>query len=453
MRHQRRVKGREPTMAFAGEPLDTEDARIWHLESPTIAGHTCKVAVVERVPGVDPLDGLRGAFAERLTRVPRCRERVALDPGDGSRPCWCVDETFDVDRHVRRAPAPDGLGRDGLLALAGELMGARLDRARPLWSVDVVPALTDGTWALVWRVHHCMADGMTLMRWADELLWDPPDAPASSPSPSPAENAAVEREHARARWRHLAEMAELAEHAPGALARELRPVEAHSPFAGTVGTTRRLAFARCSLDDLRAIGHAAGDGTTVNDVLLTAVGGGVRRWVDARGVRLPAVRIKVPVSLHATGGADDLGNRDSFMFVDVPLGHDDPLACLRSVHRETRTRKHHDDAYVIDALEHSPSVGRALTRVAMSPHEFMVNVSNVPGPRAPRSVLGGRVRELYSIAEVAPQHALRVSAVSLAGTMFVGLNTDPAVVPDVATIAAGIEQSAAELLHAVGARP
>lgn len=87
----------------------------------------------------------------------------------------------------------------------------------------------------------------------------------------------------------------------------------------------------------------------------------------------------------------------------------------------------------------------------MSPHEFMVNVSNVPGPRTPRSVLGGRVRELYSIAEVAPHHALRVSAVSLAGTMFVGLNTDPAVVPDVAAIAAGIEQSAGELLHAVGA--
>ncbi|HEX4777648.1 MAG TPA: wax ester/triacylglycerol synthase domain-containing protein [Acidimicrobiia bacterium] len=440
-------------MAFAGEPLDTEDARIWHLESATIAGHTGKVAVVDRVPGVDPLDGLRCAFAERLTRVPRCCECVEPGPGDGERLYWRTDDTFDVDRHVRRAPAADGLDRDGLLALAGELMAARLDRDRPLWSVDVVPALADGTWALVWRVHHCMADGMTLMRWADELLWDPTDPPAApaSTSPPPVEHAAVEREHARARWRHLAEMAELAEHAPGALARELRPVEVHSPFAGTVGTTRRLAFARCSLDDLRAIGHATGDGTTVNDALLTAVGGGIRRWADARGIRLPAVRVKVPVSLHVAGEHDDLGNRDSFMFVDVPLGHDDPLARLRAVHRETRRRKQHDDAHVIDALERSRSVGRAVTRVTMSPHEFMVNVSNVPGPRTPRSVLGGRVRELYSIAEVAPHHALRVSAVSLAGTMFVGLNTDPAVVPDVAAIAAGIEQSAGELLHAVGA--
>ncbi len=437
------------------EPLDHEDARILALESATIVGHTCKVGIVERVPGVDPLTALRAEMARRIARVPRCCQCVRAQDGAAGTWCWADDGRFDIDEHVCAAPVTGTVDRAGLLAVAGRLMARRLDRDRPLWSIDVVPHLDDDTWAFVWRVHHCMADGMTLMRWADELLWDAP-ADATTASTSQAEHEATERAVARARWRHLAELAEiaeLAEHAPGALARELRPVEAHSPFAGAVGTTRELACARCALDDLRAIGHAVGDGVTVNDVLLTAVGGAIRRWAEDRGVHLPVVRIKVPVSMHVSGAADDLGNRDSFMFVDVPLSHDDPVARLRTVHAETRRRKRHEDARVIDALERVAPFSRAVTRVTMSPHEFMVNVSNVPGPRTPRSVLGGAVRELYSFAEVAPHHALRVSAVSLAGTMFVGLNTDPAVVPDVVSLADGIEASTAELLDAVGARP
>ena len=70
-------------------------------------------------------------------------------------------------------------------------MTGRLDRTRPLWDLELLPACGDGHWALVWRVHHAMADGMTMMHWASDLLWDePPQAPgaakvADPPSPTP----------------------------------------------------------------------------------------------------------------------------------------------------------------------------------------------------------------------------------------------------------------------------
>jgi hypothetical protein len=82
----------------------------------------------------------------------------------------------------------------------------------------------------------------------------------------------------------------------------------------------------------------------------------------------------------------------------------------------------------------------------MSPHVFGVNVSNVPGPRERRTVHGAPVVELYSIAEIAPHHALRASAVSLAGSMFISLNADPGAVPEVGVLASGIETSMAELV-------
>jgi hypothetical protein len=79
------------------------------------------------------------------------------------------------------------------------------------------------------------------------------------------------------------------------------------------------------------------------------------------------------------------------------------------------------------------------------PHEYSLNVSNVPGPAGPIHVLGRRVEALYSIAEVAPHHALRVAAVSLAGSMYIGLCADPDIVPDLDGLTANLRWSLDEL--------
>src|SRR5438874_13539898 len=54
------------------EPLEPEDLRILRLESPTVAGHTCKVAIFDPVPHAPPLELFRERVATRIARVPRC---------------------------------------------------------------------------------------------------------------------------------------------------------------------------------------------------------------------------------------------------------------------------------------------------------------------------------------------------------------------------------------------
>jgi hypothetical protein len=122
--------------------------------------------------------------------------------------------------------------------------------------------------------------------------------------------------------------------------------------------------------------------------------------------------------------------------------------------RSRADRENRHDARAIYALgraaARAPSpVRRAVQRLVHSPHEYSLNVSNVPGPATPVYVLGHRVDGLYSIAEIAPRHALRVAAVSLAGMLYAGLCADPEVLPDLDGFARDIELSVGELLARV----
>lgn len=433
------------------ERLTAEDERILRLEDETIAGHTCKIMIVDRPAGVMPLAAVRTRIAQRIARVPRCRQRVvSIQHGREVAPCWCDDEQFSVDGHVRPAALDHVVDRSELLALVGRLMAGRLDRNRPLWSIDVVDPLDDGLFALVWRIHHCIADGMTAMRWASTLLWD--DSPADTdraPSATGTGNARPARGGDLERFRDAVEHGA---RTAATLARELRPTSASSLLSAPAGTERTIAFARCSLDEMRAVGRGV-DGATVNDVLLAVVAGGMRTWLISRGAPLHTIRLKVPVSMHNTAGVD-AANRDSFLFVDVPLDGVDPVERLRTIRRETTARKERHDAQTLysafDAIGHVAPLGHAVTRLTMSPHVFAVNVSNVPGPRDVPTLLGVPVGELYSLAEIAPHHLLRVAAVSLAGSLFIGLTVDPRAVPDVTVLAAGIEASMAQLATGAG---
>jgi diacylglycerol O-acyltransferase len=163
------------------------------------------------------------------------------------------------------------------------------------------------------------------------------------------------------------------------------------------------------------------------------------------------VRVKVPVSLHNEG--DDAGNRDSFFSLGLPLNEPDPEARLAAVHAATTVRKAEHDAEEMDRLmrrlsSQSPALERLCGRLERNPRRFAVNVSNVPGPRDPMAVLGAPVVSIHSIAEIGERHALRVSVVSLAGTLYFGFVADPAIVDGLESMAAGVEREAAALIAA-----
>jgi WS/DGAT/MGAT family acyltransferase len=455
------------------ERLSGEDTRILRLESEVIAGHTLKLAVTEPGDHGRPVtvERLRRRVESRLDRLPRARQRLAPTPLRIATPAWVDDTGFDIRNHVRVASEPVD-DRAALMGLVGKVMAERLDHARPLWCVDVVGPDGEGRTAVVIRIHHCMADGVTALRMLSELLWDEddgedpgsPDAWVPEPTPgSPrllASGVAARlgglargvRGGARAaisprRWREGGrELAAL----PGTLRRELWPLGADSAFDRRIGGDREVAFTACELGDLKRIEHASGTGVTVNDVVLAVVAGAIRRWLGTHDEPMQEMRVQIPVSMHHRDeDPDSLGNRDSFLFCDLPISEPDPRARLAAINAETRSRKEHHDPDELYSFFHSLSHVRPIYRLASGlasgPREFTLSVSNVPGPREPVGLLGARVTELYSVAEPADRHALRASAVSLAGRMGFGFCTDPGAVPGVAELADGLDASLEEL--------
>lgn len=143
---------------------------------------------------------------------------------------------------------------------------------------------------------------------------------------------------------------------PGAVLRELGHPGTRSPFDRPITASRELAFTVAGLAEVKAIGASRPSRATVNDVLLAIVAGGLRDWLGVSGAAGPHLHAQVPVSLHHRDeSASDLGNRDSFINVDLPLAEADPLVRLDLISAETTKRKHLGDAQELYDLVHQPS--------------------------------------------------------------------------------------------------
>jgi WS/DGAT/MGAT family acyltransferase len=439
--------------------LSAEDAELLKREAGCIRGHTCKVLLVEESEqgAVPSVEQLRASIAARLDSAPRLRQRLAYAPLRLGHPVWVDDREFDIGRHVRATPTPGRLSREGLEGVVAELMAGRLDPAHPLWQLNVIEHLDDGTMALVWRIHHAMADGTTVMRLGARVLWsDSPDTvpqPATEWTPLPVPSGAsllvrglADRTLTRRHRGHSIPSVHSLHASAATIARELGPAAAVTGLATRAGWTRKVAFAATPVADCKRAGKTVDAAITVNDVVLSLVAGGMRQWLRHRHGPTEGIRAKVPVSLHRADEPDGVANRDSYFFVDLPVDEPDPVKRLRAINRETQERKLSHDAETLYRLGAHPFVAHW----AMSPRVFTFNVSNVRGPAHDVYVLGSRVSEMYSVAEIAPRHALRLAVVSAAGSLFFGLCADREVVDDLDVLAEGIERSADELLAVAG---
>ena len=418
--------------------LSADDAHILGLESAVISGHTLKLVILEPASGPLDLDALRTAVAERLSSQPRATQRIDTS---GSEPRWTAATAFDISDHIRRREDAACASRADLWRAVSTLMSEHLDRERPLWTLDLIGPLGDGREAIAVRIHHAMADGIAAVRFLDDVLWD------RHAEPGPRESRPGVRTDSTQRSK-VDEVLRM----PAAMHRELGHRGSRSPFDRPISAARELAFTVAPLSELKTIGASRPTRATVNDVLLGIVAGGLRSWLSAGAGALPRLRAQVPVSLHHRDEGAEVGNRDSFLNIDLPLAEPDPLTRLDRISAETRKRKHLDDADELYDLFHAlgrvKRVGEAVQRLAGSAREFSLAISNVPGPPVPVSVSGRRVERLFSSSEPAVHHALRISAISCAGIVGIGLCTDPEALPDVARLAVAMEDSYAELRDA-----
>ncbi len=328
-------------------PLQAEDVAILALECPTIVGHTCKVISI--APGGLDAEAIRARVESRLASAHVLTRRLG---GGAKTPAWVPDPDFDLAHHVRGAPGAAPVDEHGLRQVIGGLFAQHLDRERPLWRMDVIP-LTDGGSAVIWRLHHALADGTTMMRWARELLWDEPEESAATAATHAADEAR--------RRRHLASF----------VTREYARSAGRSPFDGVIGSQREIGVATLPIAALKQAAHSAA-GATLNDALLSILAGSVRHYIQAHHGKLTDIRVRVPVSLHHEG--DAVANRDSFFSLGLPLHVADPVERLRFVHAETDLRKSEHDAELEDELlshlSKAQAMQRLVTRMNNSPRRF-----------------------------------------------------------------------------------
>jgi diacylglycerol O-acyltransferase / wax synthase len=139
--------------------------------------------------GTPTISRVRDHLEQRLDLLSRYRQKLT-EPRTGglSWPSWERDRRFDLRAHVRHATLPPPGDHPELMDWISDFYSHRLDRSRPLWEMVLLDGLAGGRWALVWKTHHCLVDGVGSVDVA-HLLLDSEPAPLSAPSRRPARSA------------------------------------------------------------------------------------------------------------------------------------------------------------------------------------------------------------------------------------------------------------------------
>lgn len=415
---------------------------------------------------------------ERLPRLAPFRRRLTAVPFGLDHPVWIDDPDFDVRSHVHRmrAPAP---GSERVLAeLVAQIAAQPLDRTRPLWELCVVEGLTEGRVALVFKLHHAIADGVS----ATQLLLGLLDSSAERvdagecheplrQDPAPTSRALLA--HALARLpQRSARFARLLRASAGTAVGMARtrlaggvvggpdmpmPFSApRLPWNGATSPERTVAYARARLADLKLVSSVFG--TTVNHVVLAACTQTLRNYLEAHGGAPDAPLVAaIPVSLRGPDEPETYGNRISAFLVHLPVHLDDPVEQLLAVRDGADSARQLHAQLGVGALSAWAEFAsaRLLGGAARfySDHELanrhrpLINlvISNVRGPADPLYAAGARLVAAYPLGPLMEGAGMNITVVSHAGSVDFGVIACARSVPHAEDIAAGFSAAAADL--------
>jgi diacylglycerol O-acyltransferase len=469
-------------MTDAGyERLSALDSSFLEIEDQNAHMHIGSVGIYDAAPLTRPDGGLdferiETYFEGQMHKIPRFRQRLAMVPRL-DHPIWIDDDSFNIRYHLRHTalPAPGSLRM--LKRLAGRVMSQQLDRGKPLWENWIVEGVEGGRFALIGKIHHCLADGISGTDLATATLGvdrdvTPEPGPAWKPRPPPSQARLVldELSHRaglplgamRAGIRAFSEPSALLR-SLGETARGLSQVAAAgldrasaTPLNEPIGPHRRFDWTRIDFARTRAIGKRMG--ATVNDVVLAVLAAAIRELLERRELEPKQLdfRVMVPISVRSPDESQPTGNRISSMIVPLPLADIDPLKRLRRISKITRDRKASGQSLGIETLsgvmEISGILTHLLARVAARSHAANMVVTNVPGPRIPLYFLGAQLTDIYPLVPLAKNQALGVAIFSYNGGLHWGFNSDWDRVPDLHDFALAVATKFEELAKAVEER-
>ncbi|RKT57455.1 WS/DGAT/MGAT family O-acyltransferase [Saccharothrix australiensis] len=455
--------------------LSALDASFLYLEDSTTPMHVGGVAVFRRPKAGFDYDGLVDLIEQRLSLVPRYRQKVVQVPGRLARPVWVDDPDFDVTYHVRRSALPKPGTDRQLHELVARLMSRPLDHSRPLWEIYLVEGLAEDRSAVITKSHQAMVDGTgapeigqvildasATPREPVEALWMPQPQPSGLQLVADAVAEVVQRpgelvENVRNAALDTVATVRKVAGALGGLASAVRTAATPapgSPLNVRISPQRRFAVARARLEDLRAIRRAHGG--TVNDGVLAVLSGAMRTWLLSRGEVVTArttMRAMTPMSVRDD---DAPGGQVSAYLVDLPVGEPNPVVRLHHVSHAMRAHQESGQQVAAQTLVKfsgfAPPTLHAMGARAASSFSrrlFNVVVTNVPGPQVPLYAAGAKMIEMFPVVPLAKNQALSIGVTSYDGGVYFGLNADRDAMSDVDVLAAMVEESVEELMGTV----
>ncbi len=454
-----------------GTPLTPVDTAWLHMEDPTNLMMVTGIYVFD-----EPVDFARLKDTVRVRmveRFPRLRHKVRQS---GASAAWVRDPKFSLDAHIHRIALPGPCDGQALRDTVSDLMSTPLDFTKPLWQIHLIENYCGGSVVLL-RLHHCIGDGIALVHVLLTSTDTAPDAPWPRSAPKAAhernvgsritslfegvqrlvvntrkaaDTLAAQTVESLLHPSHVLEMAQTAMEAAGVLAKMLvRPADPPTVLKGPLGVAKRAAWSRrIPVADVKAISQRIGG--TVNDVLLTAVTGALRRYLLFRGDKPDGkdVNAMVPVNLRPPSEADELGNRFGLIYLALPVGERDPAERLHLVKKRMDAIKRTPEPFV--AFQILNALGLAPAEVA----DLVVNLfgskstavmTNVIGPKQPVWFAGRRMTDMMFWVPQSGRMGLGVSIFSYDGHVVVGIATDAGLVPDPERIASFFEDELEEL--------
>ncbi|MBL0393170.1 wax ester/triacylglycerol synthase family O-acyltransferase [Ramlibacter monticola] len=398
---------------------------------------------------------------ERLLPYERFRQRVEEHGGSAR---W-VEHEVDVAQHVVREKLPRTRGgaQAALQRRIGELAMQPLDRGRPLWQLHLVENHEGGS-AIVFRIHHCIADGIALIGVTLSLVdgGQPPPERASRAEANGAEEwlaeslvrplaALVLKGLEAAGDRAVRSLHLLQRPSPGlkgpldlaqgawqllgdAAALLLMPDDSPTSLKGKPGGSKRVAWCPpLPLPEVKAIGKALN--CSINDVLLSCVAGALGQYLRARGEDVEGVEIRamVPVNLRPPQQGHALGNHFGLAPLVLPVGMENPIERVYEVRRRMDALKGSTQPLLAFAV-------LALAGLLVKPAQDAIMdtfrskttavMTNVPGPREPLAFLGSTIEQMMFWVPQSGDIGLGVSILSYGGNVQFGVMGDTQLCPD-----------------------
>ena len=450
-----------------GEAFSSVDAAWLHMEDRTnLMTITGVMSFYEKLEFAK----LKEVIEDRFLSYDRFRQRVVTPSIPFAGPRWVEDQHFNLNSHLLRVALPEPGGQEELQEMVGNLMSTPLDPTKPLWQYQYIENYRGGS-AVVARIHHCIADGIALVR---VLLGMTDDSPEGSPKvrrtrrkqkplgggywlPEVVNEALYS---VRKTTGKLVEgtvdtlldptravgVATEGIKAAGVLGRlTTMAADPDTIYKGALGTQKRCAWSEVlPLDEVKAYSKSVG--ATINDVLLTGVAGALRRYLLSRGEEVGddlELRAIVPVNLRPEDAVEQLGNRFGLVFLALPVGVEDRIERLRELKRRMDEIKGSSEAVVTYAVLNA--IGSASAEVESLAVQFFGSkatavMTNVAGPSQELYLAGKAMRSIMVWVPQSARLGLGVSILSCAGQVRLGVATDAGLVPDPGAIIEAFQQ-------------